>query len=171
MKFSTPVTYLFISGLMISLAGCATIVSGTQQSLFVDTPEVEGAKCKLTDSKSGVWYLPDSPGSVTVTKGNGPMNISCKKEGYKTASISLEEDVAGAAFGNIILGGGIGIFVDAASGAAQKYPDKAVVFMEPVRWKSDSARQEWKEKKAAHELAEAKAKAEREATSNPPSRH
>lgn len=150
------------------VSGCASIVSGSQQSLFVDTPEIEGASCQLTDSKAGTWYLPSTPGSVTVAKGNGPMNIVCKKNGYKTTSYSLDEDIAGAVLGNVILGGGVGILVDAATGAAQKYPDKATVWMEPLTWESASARDAWMSKKAAFDAAEAKANEEKEAANSPP---
>ena len=96
------------------------------------------------------------------------MNIVCKKKDYKTASYNLEEDIAGAVLGNVILGGGIGIFVDAATGAAQKYPDKATVWMEPLNWENQSAKEEWLSKKEAFDVAEAKAKADREASNNPP---
>ena len=70
---------------------CASIVSGTSQSMFIETPKHTGASCKLTDSKSGEWYLPSTPGSATVQKGNGPMNIICEKEGYETTTVSVEE--------------------------------------------------------------------------------
>lgn len=133
------------------LASCATIVSGTQQNIFVDTPHVNGAECKLNDSKNGSWYLQSTPGSVSVVKGNGPMNIVCTKTGYETAVISTDEAVSGATFANVILGGGIGIFVDAASGAAQKYPDKVIVWMKPKKWPSATAREEWEDEKAAYE--------------------
>ena len=49
--------------------------------MFIETPQLTGASCKLTDSKSGEWFLPSTPGSATVQKGNGPMNITCEKEG------------------------------------------------------------------------------------------
>jgi hypothetical protein len=153
---------------LINLSACATIVSGTQQSMFVDTPELEGASCKLTDSKSGTWILENTPGSVSVAKGNGPMNITCKKNGYKTATTSVEEEVAGATLGNVILGGGVGILVDAASGAAQKYPDKTVVWMQPVSWKSIEQRHTWEEKKKDYDLAQAKAEAEKQEAQNTP---
>lgn len=138
------------------LGGCSTIVSGTQQSVFIDTPFVEDAKCTLKDSKSGSWYLPATPGSATVTKGNGPMHIVCKREGYKTGQADVDDEFAGATLGNIILGGGIGILVDAASGAAQKYPDKIVVWMQPNSWKSALQKKEWEAAKAAYEAEQAK---------------
>ncbi|HEX2752302.1 MAG TPA: hypothetical protein VHP34_04185 [Alphaproteobacteria bacterium] len=149
---------------VVLLCGCATVVSGTQQSVFVETPFVEGAECSLRDSKSGSWYLPGTPGSASVTKGDGPLNIVCKKKGYVTGTVSVDDEFAGATLGNIILGGGIGIFVDAASGAAQKYPDKIVVWMKPEKWKSATERKEWEKAKAEYEAEiQRKIEAEREA--------
>lgn len=135
----------------VTLTACATIVSGTQQTIFIDTPHAEGASCKLNDSKNGAWYLPATPGSVTVLKGNGPMNIVCSKKGHKAGVVSVSEDVSGATFGNIILGGGIGIFVDAASGAAQKYPDKIVMWMKPNSFASAAAKRAWEADYAKYE--------------------
>ena len=138
---------MILGALSLLLGACASITSGTQQAVFVETPMVNGAVCKLTDSKKGSWYLPASPGSVSVLKGDGPMNVVCDKDGYTTGITSVDEEVAGATFGNIILGGGIGIFVDAATGAAQKYPDKVVVWMRPVVWKSPDDEIAWNEQK------------------------
>jgi len=76
------------------------------------------------------------PGSASVRKGDGPMSIVCKKDGYKPAVMSVDETITGATFGNIILGGGIGVLVDAASGTAQEYPDTVTVWMEPKQWGS-----------------------------------
>lgn len=133
------------------LSGCATVVSGTQQSVFIETPFAEGASCQLHDSKNGSWYLQSTPASVSVLKGNGPLNVTCKKSGFQSATVSADDEFAGATLGNIILGGGIGVFVDAASGAAQKYPDKIIVWMKPNKWASAQQRKEWEEAKAAYE--------------------
>jgi hypothetical protein len=135
----------------IALSGCATIVSGSQQSIFIETPHANGAECRLTDSKNGSWRLDSSPGSVFVTKGNGPMNIVCTKKGFETTVIKVEEEVAGATMGNIILGGGIGILVDAASGAAQKYPDSIILWMKPSSFANAAARKAWEDEKALYE--------------------
>jgi hypothetical protein len=153
------------------LSSCASIVSGTQQSVFIDTPHVNGAECKLTDSKNGSWYLPSTPGSTSVLKGNGPLNVVCSKSGYETASVSVEETVAGATFGNIILGGGIGIFVDAATGAAQVYPDKVIVWMKPKHFASSAEKKSWENAKAEYERKiqaeiEAQKKAQQQNNSN-----
>ena len=144
----------------LALSGCGTIVSGTQQSIFVDTPHVDGAECKLTDSKKGAWHLPSTPGSVSVLKGDGPMNVVCTKEGYERGITSVDETLAGATLGNIILGGGVGFLVDAASGAAQKYPDSIVVWMKPTSWSSEEEKQSWLQEKRDYEAAQAKLREE-----------
>jgi hypothetical protein len=153
---------LIVAILSLTLGACASITSGTQQAVFVDTPMLNGATCKLTDSKKGSWYLPASPGSVSVQKGDGPMNVVCDKEGYVTGITSVDEEIAGATFGNIILGGGIGIFVDAATGAAQKYPDRVVVWMRPVAWKSPDDELAWNAEKRKFDEEEAAKKAAKE---------
>ena len=153
---------IFTALAAMSLGACSTIVSGTQQSVFVDTPKVDGASCKLTDSKTGTWYLPTTPGSVSVLKGDGPMNVVCNKDGYETGMTSVDESIAGATFGNIILGGGIGFLVDAASGAAQKYPDKIVVWMKPKSWSTPQDEKAWYDAKRQFEEAELKKKEELE---------
>lgn len=143
--------YALLVAAVFALNGCATIVSGPQQSIFIETPHADGAECKLTDSKNGSWRLDSTPGSVFVTKGNGPMNIVCSKKGYEKTVLQVEEGVSGATFGNIILGGGIGILVDAASGAAQKYPDNVLLWMKPTSFKSAAAKKEWEDEKALYE--------------------
>ena len=152
---------LFLS--VFFLSACSTIVNGTQQSVFIDTPFVEKAVCTLKDSKSGSWHLSSTPGTAIVTKGNGPMNIVCEKSGYKLGQVQIDDEFSGATLGNVILGGGVGILVDAASGAAQKYPDKITVWMQPNSWKSAQERQEWEKAKAAYEAGQTK-KTEEEKT-------
>ena len=136
---------------MAFLTACSTVTTGTKQAVFITTPEMSGAFCALKDSKKGVWELQSAPGSVMVRKGNGPMEIVCRKDGYETATLLVADETAGATFGNILLGGGIGVIVDAASGAAQKYPDEITIWMKPTSFVTDAARQDWEAKKAAWE--------------------
>ena len=107
----------------VLLSSCATIVSGTTQSILVDTFNAHGANCKGVDSKGREYYWPDTPSSTTVQKGDAPLVIICTKPGFKKTVHSVDETVTGSVFGNIILGGGIGILVDAISGGAQEYPN------------------------------------------------
>lgn len=146
------------------LGACASIVSGTQQTMFIETPLVDGATCKLNDSKNGVWYLPSTPGAVTVAKGNGPMNVVCEKTGYATAVASVDEHVSDAMYANTIIWWGY--IVDAATGAAQQYPDKVVVWLKPTEWKSPDQEATWNAEKKKFDEEVARAKAEKEARRN-----
>ncbi len=149
MKLIIIVITLSILGMT---SGCATITTGTDQSVSVVTEKnVEGAKCELTDAKGHKWYIPSTPGTATVLKGDGPMTVTCTKEDYNKALLMVDETFAGATLGNILIGGGIGIFIDAMSGAAQQYPDQIIVWMEPEEWASEEKRLEWVKEKEAYE--------------------
>lgn len=149
------------------LTGCATITSGTTQSVNVVTEkEVKEAKCELTDKKGGKWFIPSTPGSASVRKGDGPLSIICQKGGYKTANLMVDETLVPATFGNIILGGGVGILVDSISGAAQQYPEQIIVWMEPEDFKTDTEKDVWRREKEAFDLAQKKGPQQAKADSN-----
>jgi len=140
-------------------------MTGTSQGLTVITPHAESARCDLVDSKANQYYIKDTPGSATVTKGDGPLVITCKKSGYKTETVTVEESFSGVTLTNLFLLPVVGIVVDAASGAAQEYPSTVEVWMQPSSFKSAADRTEWEAKKAAHD---AKLKAAKEVKSAVP---
>jgi len=155
--------FVFAMTVLVHLSGCATLVKGTDQQLTLNTEKgLEGATCELTDTKGGKWHVNDTPTTVTVQKGDGPMTVICRKEGHKTTTVVVDETVAGATFGNIILGGGIGILIDAASGAAQRYPDQITVWMEPLEWESEEERVAWNSARDAYEAAQAEKEKEQQ---------
>ncbi len=119
----------FVVSLLAS--GCATIVSGTSQSITVDVVNAENASCRGIDKRGRKYHWPQTPTATTVHKGDGPIVLTCEKKGFKKTTHTFDENMTSATLGNVILGGGIGIFVDIASGAAQEYPSKVSVIMEP----------------------------------------
>jgi hypothetical protein len=106
------------------LTGCASIVTGHNQSLSVNTGEIRGATCTLKNNK-GIWYV-NTPASVTVHRSFDNLNIACQK-GYKHGNTSVKSTTKAMAFGNIVFGGAIGAGVDIASGAAYDYPGEIYV--------------------------------------------
>ena len=111
--------------------GCASIVSGNNQSLSVNTQDkgadVSGAKCSLINDK-GTWYL-TSPGSVTVRRSYQDLAVDCKLDGVDAGLASVKSSTKAMAFGNILFGGIIGVGVDTATGAAYDYPELIVIDM------------------------------------------
>ena len=145
-------------GAICLLVGCSTITTGTTQPITIQTANgVTGAKCELVDSKASRWVINSTPETREITKGDGPLTVTCSKSGFKTAVVVVEETFAGATLGNVLLGGGVGIIVDAASGAAQEYADEVLVWMEPKTFKSASAKDAWFAEKAAYEAEKAAA--------------
>jgi hypothetical protein len=107
-----------------SLTGCASIVSGTSQVVSVETShqsaKVDGAACKLENDKG--TYFVTTPGTVTVHRAYGDMNVKCEKPGVPAGVATVKSSTKGMIAGNILFGGVIGAGVDAASGAAYDYP-------------------------------------------------
>ena len=133
------------------LAGCATIATGTDQPIRIVTEKnVVGASCVLVDSKGNRSYLPHTPGTTYIARGNAPLTVRCAKPGYKTTTFVVDEGIAGATMGNVILGGGVGFILDAVSGAGQRYPDKVVVWLEPETWEDEAARQQWEDERRVY---------------------
>ncbi len=108
-----------VAALGMSLSACATIVDGSTQSVSVSTSPVQGAACTLTNSE-GTWML-TTPGSVQVHKTKNDLTVTCTKNGFQSGSQVAVAKFGGATFGNIVLGGGVGTIVDAASGANYYY--------------------------------------------------
>jgi hypothetical protein len=122
MKFLTVAA---IAAFGAALSGCATIVDGSSQSVSVSTTPTQGAACTLTNSE-GTWYL-TSPGSVQVHKTKNDLTVTCTKDGFQPGSQVAVSNFGGATFGNVILGGGVGAIVDAASGANYYYNSPLIV--------------------------------------------
>ena len=124
--------YLCVGAIAMSqLLGCASIVSGQNQSISVetrtDTAPLAGASCKLSNNK-GTWYV-DSPGSVLVHRSYEDLAVRCEKESHEPGVVSAKSSTKGMAFGNILFGGIIGAGVDMSTGAAYDYPTLITVTM------------------------------------------
>jgi hypothetical protein len=120
------------------LAGCATIIQGTTQSVSVATAPEQGAQCALKNSE-GTWFV-TSPGSATVHKTKNDLTVSCKKDGYPGGETLATSHFGGTTAGNVIAGGVIGIGIDAASGANYYYDSPITVDLgKPVMASSAAA--------------------------------
>lgn len=113
-------------------SGCASIVTGHNQSVSVETRSkqseaVASANCKLTNDK-GTWFV-TSPGSVSVRRSYSDLLVNCEKADQEPGVASVKSSTKAMAFGNIIFGGVIGAGVDIASGAAYDYPTLITVWM------------------------------------------
>ncbi len=113
-------TILTISTVSLLMSSCASMTTGTNQSLSVHTEPHKEAACELSNDK-GSWYIPSTPGSVIVNRAYGDLHIVCKKN-VLSGTTKVKSSAKAMTFGNILVGGIIGAAVDAGTGAGYDYP-------------------------------------------------
>jgi hypothetical protein len=125
----------------LAVQSCAALTTGTTQSLTVVT-EPAGAQCRLSRSDSAILvaHVSQTPNTLRIDKSGEMMTIECTKEGYEVTRTYLEPDFQAMTLGNAILGGGIGLVIDATSGAMAKYPESASLELIPARFPTIEAR-------------------------------
>jgi hypothetical protein len=118
--------------ILAALGGCATVMEGSDQSVNVNVTgcEDEGTViCTLTN-KEGSSVI-TAPATANVEKTKGALTVSCKsKNGVAEGRQIVESKYEAMNAGNILVGGLIGIGVDAATGAMWHYPSTVVVQMQ-----------------------------------------
>jgi len=126
----------FICFSTLMVVGCASIVSKSDYPVSFNS-DPSGAKVIITDVKAGrVVYEGKTPCTITLKAKHGffssaKYSVSFKLPGYETQTISLEANLDGWYFGNILFGGLIGILiVDPATGAMWKLPDNISVTLQ-----------------------------------------
>ncbi len=112
-------------------SACATITTGTSHTMTVTT-EPPGAACILARDGATVGAVNPTPGSVTISKSTRDLAVTCTRDGYAPAVQSVSASFQPATLGNLLLGGVVGIIVDASSGAANRYPDAVALSLQPV---------------------------------------
>lgn len=120
MKFLTKLALLAI--LIPFLTGCASIVSKSNWPFSVDTSP-DGAKVTITNKKGVEVYSGHTPTALKLKSGAGFFSkesyvVSLAMDGYETKKINVECKINGWYFGNLLIGGWIGmLIVDPATGA------------------------------------------------------
>jgi hypothetical protein len=124
---------------LVLLNACATVTTGTTQAFTVITEPAE-AECRLERGGQLLSMIGRTPSSTVIDKSQDDILIVCRRDGHETVSQIVPSTFQGATLGNIILGGGIGVIVDAASGAMNRYPDSATLILPPSSFPSEQER-------------------------------
>ena len=119
-----------------AVSGCATIIKGPSQNIAINTTPVDGAECTLHNSE-GTWRL-TTPGKVRVDKTKNDITLTCQKAGYRDSTDTLASGFETWTVGNVLIGGLIGLGIDAATGSINEYPYNYTVQMRPVEHASTS---------------------------------
>jgi uncharacterized protein YceK len=115
---------VIISLLGLYLTGCASILSDSNQSVSVVTPNCKAAKCTLTNN-NGTWYIKETPASAVVQKSFSDLVSTCTKNG-KTQTEMHKSKANVATYGNILLGGIPGALIDGGSGKGYDYQSNLI---------------------------------------------
>lgn len=101
----------------LSLGACATVTRGTTQAWTVETTP-GGAAVRTT-----IGFACDATPCTFKMPRKSEFDVTITKPGYKTLTTHVTNEIAGGGAagmaGNVLVGGIIGIGVDAASGATK----------------------------------------------------
>ncbi|WP_108818185.1 translation initiation factor 2 [Pseudovibrio sp. Alg231-02] len=118
----------FVAGVVASsilLAGCGTVVRGTSEDIKID---VKPANAKITSTTAHTCV---GPCVINVPR-KKEFTLTASAPGYQSQVIDVQTRVSGKGAagmaGNIILGGVIGVGVDAATGATLDHYPNPVTF-------------------------------------------
>lgn len=120
-------------GVSALLSSCATLISGTSQSVkfqVIDSENhiLDGAKCTITDGDGGMYAVYMNPGTVKIKRTDGLLTVKCTKAGYKQSNVSVGNSFNKTTLVNILWWPGF--IVDGFSGAYTKYPSHYTIMME-----------------------------------------
>lgn len=115
----------------VCLTSCATITRGVHEKLSV-TSDPSGADVRLSTGEHGV-----TPAKFVKLRRTEPFTVIVSKSGYVPQTVKVESKFGGtggaAMAGNVILGGAIGLGVDAGTGAYNSlYPNPVSVHLVPT---------------------------------------
>jgi hypothetical protein len=119
---------LFSVCLLFLLPSCASIIDGHSQVISINTQPPK-ADCILNRQGYAIGQIDSTPGSMTIEKTRDDISIACTKPGYINAEAINKSGVDGWVFGNIALGGLIGLGVDWGTGAINKYDSQTNIVL------------------------------------------
>jgi hypothetical protein len=116
--------WLIVAAALVSVAGCASIISGRRSDVTFDTFP-PGAHVEIRDKRGRPVTSFNSPGSATLKRQGrffmpAHYTATITAPGYQTAQVPIGSTLNPWLLGNIIIGGVPGIVIDSATGAAWK---------------------------------------------------
>ncbi len=141
---------------LVATGACSTVIEGTDQPIMVTT-EPQGASCILWRNGQRVGAVGQTPGTTVISKSKNDITVKCTETGYLETKEIVSSGGSGWSFGNILfglLGGGIGLIVDSASGAMNKYPDNIHVNLVPARFATEQDRDRFFDARVARRESE-----------------
>lgn len=102
----------------VIIIGCGSIMHGTRQEVSFQTAP-EGAVIEVSDAMGVSYGSCETPCTLDL-KRKKEYHVTVTKSGYEPADFIIERKTSGWIWGNILLGGVIGLVIDLTNGAAYK---------------------------------------------------
>lgn len=118
------------AALAASVSGCATVTTGTTQPINIDS-DPQAAECTLT-REGNVLGTVTTPAPLTIKRHASTIHVVCRKPGYEDGRSVMNSRFESASAGNFLVGGIIGVMVDASSGANSRYESNVMVRLTPM---------------------------------------
>lgn len=123
---------LVVAAFAAALGGCATVTRGTTEQITVNS-EPAGA-----EAKTSIGYACSATPCTWEVSRKSEFVVSFSKPGYEDMQIPVSTRIAGAGAagfaGNVIVGGLVGMGVDAATGSTlEHYPNPVMATLAPRR--------------------------------------
>lgn len=124
----------------ITLSGCATIITGQTQGVKVET-DPTGATCSVARGGEQLGVINSTPGEIAIGKEWRALEVDCRKDRHISEKVSIPASFQPATLVNILIGGIIGIAIDAISGAISHYPGSVTLLLVPSQFSSPQERE------------------------------
>lgn len=114
----------------LSVSACASIVGGRYQKVEVDARAANQsihADCTLSNGAGQVRVT--TPGTAVVHRSSHDLSVTCQQDGKQIAQQSYDASIRGMVWGNLIIGGIVGLAIDFSDGASHHYPDKLTIVL------------------------------------------
>ncbi len=118
---------LATSILVLSLQNCATVFTGSTANVSLNTPDGKKVDVEV-QSLTGVQNVA-APTSISLKRGNSPVQIRVKDKCYEETSRSLPSKLSWVGLINFLFGtfGTTSAFVDVSSGSFWTYEDSVTI--------------------------------------------
>ena len=123
-----------------SLTACANAIDTWGPSTRIQTEPLV-ARCTLEGT--GLQRVVVTPVRVVMPKDASPVTITCAAQGYRSEAHRLITTIDNSVASNLLFGSSIGMAVDIMSGAAEQYPSRILIHLEPQTFPNIAARDAW----------------------------
>jgi hypothetical protein len=148
-----PYRLPFMMLALATLSACATVTSGTDHTLLVET-DPAGATCLLRRDGANIGAVNPTPNAIRISKSRHDISVNCEKADHDPTSRTVTASFQAMTLGNVLIGGVVGLAADLASGAAITYPESVKVVLWPRSFPNAAARDAFFEARLADTRAD-----------------